>query len=332
MNTKTIKFCLMIVLSLSLIAIACNLTSVLDIDTRTAGNPGFCEGALHLTSYAIVCPSTEPPITNMINGVISNLKDEDVLEAYITMTIVRDETAITCPIHITNLYAGDSTLFDCTFSNQECLSDLKIDESSMTSEATCQTGDLVSVAQKTLAQTEQISGTPMNQGIESIDEAIEPSTPDLLPKEGILTGSLEQQYENNCRATKDIEVDLSKRSYAYSLFGGCDWDDFTVTNKADGGGVVYDDGWFEGQHSLVSTRTCKPNKVCQEDWLKGEQSTRSLVGYIDIPASLISICEYLPDAGAGAGWDLSTFKQFAQDRGEFICPTDADIFEISLTP
>jgi len=159
------------------------------------------------------------------------------------------------------------------------------------------------------------------------------ASPDSLPTEGNLSGSIERQDVNNCNYKMEIWVDLKNRVYSYTLTGGCDYSvDFDIVDIAIGGGGVYGDGYLEGKTTLESTRTCRPRRICNEEWLKGEKYDRNMVGFIDLPASSITICEFDPDEGNGAGWDIFTFRSFSEEMGEFYCPTWPEVFDVVLTP
>jgi len=128
-------------LSLSLVSLACGVSNVLNPAPEMVTLPRFCNDTLYLTSYSVSCSSGEPPVSNIFQGFITNLGEDEVLEASITMTIVSGKTTIYCPVQVSNLPPQEGYPFSCTFSDQECHSDLKIDESSMTTIETCRIDD-----------------------------------------------------------------------------------------------------------------------------------------------------------------------------------------------
>lgn len=155
----------------------------------------------------------------------------------------------------------------------------------------------------------------------------------ILPNEGTLIGSFEREDANNCNDSLEIVVDLKTRVYSYTLMGSCNYsDNYDVVNIALGGGGVYGDGYLEGKTTFECTRTCRPGRTCLEEWVKDEKYVWNMVGYINLPASSITICEFDPNVGNGAGWDIHTFRSFAEEYGEFYCPTWPEVFKVVLTP
>lgn len=124
-----------------MVTLACGVSNVLNPAPEMVTLPRFCNDTLYLTSYSVSCSSGEPPVSNIFQGFITNLGEDEVLEASISMTIVSGKTTISCPVQISNLPPQEGYPFSCTFSDQECLSDLKIDESSMTTIETCRIDD-----------------------------------------------------------------------------------------------------------------------------------------------------------------------------------------------
>lgn len=354
MKTKLKKTILWVIISLALMIMSCALLNQIKHEisepiviphTNSETEKTFCQGALTITHCEITCnPVYEDKgmFINEVNAEIANIGTVKVEEAKFNFTLkIEDKFPLTIYKNIGDLHPGQSVQHVEQFHSDECYAGSGYEHIAVISEEKCvleSSENNIETQPKTEKEQDQDEAQVKDQETEDqdytlIQEQEEISQSDILPKEGLLNGNLEQQLPNQCYSQQTIQIDLKERTYTYMLNGGCDYsEDFMIVDTASGNGTVYDDAWFEGTTTYEQERFCRPGKNCLDEWLIGEKGFRSLVGFIDISASLISICEFFPDKGAGVGWDLSTFKSFAEEKQTFICPTEPDYFEFTLSP
>lgn len=309
MKTKKRRLGLLIISIVILSSLACHVLEALEPFTQNLSSeeekamadpfsedfPCF-EKFILPDGYKIECSGEGSSILNSFTGSIKYIGSNYVESAKFIMKFHSEgesEDEPFCEFNLAHVAPNETTPLTCEFTTGYCAS------SASGYATTCELE----------TYTDYLDAQELDEEAEDNDTGNENCYEGgPLPTSGNLNTSFTTEGYTGS-TTEMITVDFSSMRFDYSLEGSDEVDPTIWTYSGDGSGIIYEDGWFEGDINKIITKTCMPEYTCGEISLEGSTNSFKLVGFIDIRTSKIWLCEYLVDDERAAGWDLEKFRQ-----------------------